>query len=243
VKILLIGYGKMGQIIERLAIERGHEIAAKYNSQHPFTAESCVQADVAIEFSSPELAVDHLKLCIENQIPIITGTTGWYSHYDDIKAHCNHHNSAIFTATNFSLGVNLFFEMSKRLTQLMTNQPYKLSIEEIHHTEKKDAPSGTAITLAETVISASNILKNWDLINDKPSDEFENQSMLPIKALRIEGVPGTHSLQFESEVDIITLEHEAKSRLGFATGAVVAAEWIVGKTGVFGMRDLLNFEN
>lgn len=133
--------------------------------------------------------------------------------------------------------------MSKRLTSLMNNQPYTLSIEEIHHTEKKDAPSGTAITLAENVIAASNTLKNWDLTNDKPSGDSKDQSMLPIKALRIEGVPGTHVLQFESAVDTIKLEHEAKNRLGFATGAIVAAEWIVGKTGVFGMRDLLNFEN
>lgn len=233
----------MGQIIERLAIERGNEIVAKYNSQHPFSTESCLDADVAIEFSSPELAVEHLKLCIEKKIPVVTGTTGWYSHYDYIKTHCHNHNSAIFSATNFSLGVNLFFEMSKRLTSLMNNQPYNLSIEEIHHTEKKDAPSGTAITLAENVIEASNTLKNWDLTNDKPSGDSKDQSMLPIKALRIEGVPGTHVLQFESAVDTIKLEHEAKNRLGFATGAIVAAEWIVGKTGVFGMRDLLNFEN
>lgn len=233
----------MGQIIERLAIERGHEIVAKYNSQNPFHANSCMPADVAIEFSSPELASQHLLLCIENKIPVVTGTTGWYSQYENIKKHCIDQKGAIFSATNFSLGVNLFFEMSKRLTSLMNNQPYTASIEEIHHTEKKDAPSGTAITLAENVIATSHNLKHWELTNEKPGIEIDNQSILPIKALRIEGVPGTHILQFESAVDMIKLEHEAKSRLGFATGAVIAAEWIKGKTGVFGMRDLLNFEN
>lgn len=242
-KILLIGYGKMGQIIERLAIERGHEIVAKYNSQHQFIAENIVPADVAIEFSSPELAVGHLKLCIEKHVPVVTGTTGWYSQYDLICQQCIDSEGAIFTATNFSLGVNLFIEMSRRVTQLMNHQPYAVSIEEIHHTEKKDAPSGTAITLAENVISASKALKSWDLVNDEPQHKFEDQTELPIKSFRTEGVAGTHILKFESAVDLIKLEHEAKNRLGFALGAIIATEWMVGKTGVFGMSDLLNFEN
>jgi 4-hydroxy-tetrahydrodipicolinate reductase len=243
VKILLIGYGKMGQIIEKLAIEKGHEIAGKYNSANPFSVDSLVTADVAIEFSSPELAVRHLQICIKHQLPVVTGTTGWYDGYAAISSQCLANKSALFTATNFSLGVNLFFEMSKRLTALMNGQSYNIDIKEIHHTEKKDAPSGTAITLAETVISQSNTLGSWKLVDDLGDTTFQKNIELPIVAKRLPGVPGTHILSFESEVDSIRLEHEAKSRLGFAKGALIAAEWIHGKTGVFGMRDLLNFEN
>lgn len=233
----------MGQIIEKLATERGHEIVAKFNSQTPFTSDTKLDADVAIEFSSPELATKHIQWCVDQQVPVVTGTTGWYAEYDTIKQYCTDHAGSLFTATNFSLGVNLFFEMSKRITQLMNQQPYTTSILEIHHTEKKDAPSGTAITLAENVIESSNSLTNWILTKSDQIIHEVDSDTLPIQAQRISGVPGTHVLQFESEVDIIKLEHEAKSRLGFATGAVVAAEWLYGKTGVFGMRDLLNFEN
>lgn len=231
----------MGQIIEKLALEKGHEIVARYNSSHPFNHQTIQSADVAIEFSNPELAVPHLLTCIEHGIPVVTGTTGWYEDFETVKSSCLAKQSALFTATNFSLGVNLFFEMSKRLTQLMNHQPYEIGIEEIHHTEKKDAPSGTAITLAETVLSESSSLNHWELISDNHQGTTESGT-LPIVAKRLPGVPGTHILTFESSVDTIKLEHEAKSRLGFASGALLAAEWICGKSGVFGMRDLLNFE-
>ncbi len=233
----------MGQIIEKLALEKGHEIVARYNSTHPFNHQTIRSADVAIEFSNPELATKHIQWCVDQQVPLVTGTTGWYAEYDTIKQYCTDHAGSLFTATNFSLGVNLFFEMSKRITRLMNQQPYTTSILEIHHTEKKDAPSGTAITLAENVIESSSSLTNWILTTSDQIIHEVDSNTLPIQAQRIPGVPGTHVLQFESEVDIIKLEHEAKSRLGFATGAVVAAEWLYGKTGVFGMRDLLNFEN
>jgi 4-hydroxy-tetrahydrodipicolinate reductase len=244
VKILLIGYGKMGQIIERLAIERGHEIVGKYDTQNPYSTDTHVKADVAIEFSSPELAVGHINSCFLNQIPVVVGTTGWYKEMDQIKQNCAQYNGSLFTATNFSLGVNLFFEMSKQLTKIMNGHNYDCNIREIHHTEKKDAPSGTAITLAENVIKSSSTLNHWELLDNGQGIKGNNsQEALPIYAERLPNVPGTHILSFESSVDCIKLEHEAKNREGFAIGAIVAAEWLIGKTGVFGMSDLLNFEN
>jgi 4-hydroxy-tetrahydrodipicolinate reductase len=244
VKILLIGYGKMGQIIERLAIERGHEIVGKYDTQNPYSTDTHVKADVAIEFSSPELAVGHINSCFLNQIPVVVGTTGWYKELDQIKQNCAQYNGSLFTATNFSLGVNLFFEMSKQLTKIMNGHNYDCNIREIHHTEKKDAPSGTAITLAENVIKSSSTLNHWELLdNGQGIKGNDSQEALPIYAERLPNVPGTHILSFESSVDCIKLEHEAKNREGFAIGAIVAAEWLIGKTGVFGMSDLLNFEN
>lgn len=236
----------MGQIIERLALERGHEIAGKYNSQNPYSVYNHIQADVAIEFSSPELAVNHINNCFLNQIPVVVGTTGWYSDFDQIKQNCIKHNGALFTATNFSLGVNLFFEMGKQLTKIMDRYNYKCNIHEIHHTEKKDAPSGTAITLAENVIQVSSKINHWECVRRESKDiqgDGTLDSILPIYADRIHDVPGTHILSFESSVDCIKLEHEAKNREGFAGGALLAAEWLIGKTGVFGMSDLLNFEN
>lgn len=245
-KILLIGYGKMGQIIEKLANQRGHQIVGKYDSQNPYSTDTHVKADVAIEFSSPELAVGHINSCFLNQIPVLVGTTGWYKEFEQLKQNCAQHNGALFTATNFSLGVNLFFEMSKQLTKIMNGHNYQCNIHEIHHTEKKDAPSGTAITLAENVIKSSSTLNHWELadrVQEFKSHDSQDQNALPIYAERQPNVPGTHILSFESSVDSIKLEHEAKNREGFAIGAIVAAEWLIGKTGVFGMSDLLNFES
>jgi 4-hydroxy-tetrahydrodipicolinate reductase len=179
-----------------------------------------------------------------NQIPVVVGTTGWYKELDQIKQNCAQYNGSLFTATNFSLGVNLFFEMSKQLTKIMNGHNYDCNIREIHHTEKKDAPSGTAITLAENVIKSSSTLNHWELLdNGQGIKGNDSQEALPIYAERLPNVPGTHILSFESSVDCIKLEHEAKNREGFAIGAIVAAEWLIGKTGVFGMSDLLNFEN
>jgi len=165
----------MGQIIERLAIERGHEIVGKYDSKNPYSTDTHIKADVAIEFSSPELAVGHINSCFLNQIPVVVGTTGWYKELDQLKQNCTHQNGALFTATNFSLGVNLFFEMSKQLTKIMNGHNYKCNIHEIHHTEKKDAPSGTAITLAENVIQVSSNLNNWELV-DRVSTKINSDS-------------------------------------------------------------------
>ncbi len=236
----------MGQIIEKLANQRGHQIVGKYDSQNPYSTDTHVKADVAIEFSSPELAVGHINSCFLNQIPVLVGTTGWYKEFEQLKQNCAQHNGALFTATNFSLGVNLFFEMSKQLTKIMNGHNYQCNIHEIHHTEKKDAPSGTAITLAENVIKSSSTLNHWELadrVQEFKSHDSQDQNALPIYAERQPNVPGTHILSFESSVDSIKLEHEAKNREGFAIGAIVAAEWLIGKTGVFGMSDLLNFES
>lgn len=236
----------MGQIIEKLANQRGHQIVGKFDSKTPYSTENHVQADVAIEFSSPELALQHINCCFKNQIPVVVGTTGWYNEFDQIKQNRIQHNGALFTATNFSLGVNLFFEMSKQLTKIMNGHNYQCNIHEIHHTEKKDAPSGTAITLAENVIKSSSALNHWELadrVQEFNAHDSQDQNALRIYAERQPNVPGTHILSFESSVDSIKLEHEAKNREGFAIGAIVAAEWLIGKTGVFGMSDLLNFEN
>ena len=236
----------MGQIIEKLAKQRGHQIVGKFDSKNPYSTENHVQADVAIEFTSPELALQHINCCFKNQIPVVVGTTGWYNEFDQIKQNRIQHNGALFTATNFSLGVNLFFEMSKQLTKIMNGHNYQCNIHEIHHTEKKDAPSGTAITLAENVIKSSSALNHWELadrVQEFNANDSQDQNALPIYAERLPNVPGTHILSFESAVDCIKLEHEAKNREGFAMGAIVAAEWLIGKTGVFGMSDLLNFEN
>ena len=236
----------MGQIIEKLAKQRGHQIVGKFDSKNPYSTENHVQADVAIEFTSPELALQHINCCFKNQIPVVVGTTGWYNEFDQIKQNRIQHNGALFTATNFSLGVNLFFEMSKQLTKIMNGHNYQCNIHEIHHTEKKDAPSGTAITLAENVIKSSSALNHWELadrVQEFNAHDSQDQNALPIYAERLPNVPGTHILSFESAVDCIKLEHEAKNREGFAMGAIVAAEWLIGKTGVFGMSDLLNFEN
>ena len=236
----------MGQIIEKLAKQRGHQIVGKFDSKTPYSTENHVQADVAIEFTSPELALQHINCCFKNQIPVVVGTTGWYNEFDQIKQNRIQHNGALFTATNFSLGVNLFFEMGKQLTKIMNGHNYQCNIHEIHHTEKKDAPSGTAITLAENVIKSSSALNHWELadrVQEFNAHDSQDQNALPIYAERQPNVPGTHILSFESSVDSIKLEHEAKNREGFAIGAIVAAEWLIGKTGVFGMSDLLNFEN
>lgn len=232
----------MGQIIEEMAVTKGHEIVAKFDSKNPFLSDSDIfSADVAIEFSQPDLAPGHILNCINRKLPIVVGTTGWYQHLNNIVSHCNNEKSAIFAATNFSLGVNLFFQMAKKMTALLNNHGYNISINEIHHTEKKDAPSGTAITLAENVILASQTCENWKHL--QLGEINQSKSTIPITAERIAGVPGTHILTFQNEIDSLSLTHNAKSREGFAAGAILAAEWILGKSGVYGMNDLLNFEN
>lgn len=230
--IALLGYGKMGKEIEKIALKRNHKITLKTNSST--TEFDFTNVDVAIDFSIPDVAVKNISACLNNNIPVISGTTGWLDKYAEIETLCNNKKGAFIYASNFSLGVNLFFELNKQLAKMMTQfQDYNISLEEIHHTQKLDAPSGTAITLAEGIIENS-AYKNWEL-NDKSSEEN-----IPITAKRIENVPGTHIIDYTSEIDSIEIKHTAHNRKGFALGAVVAAEWILGKSGIFTMKDVLN---
>ncbi|SHG42720.1 4-hydroxy-tetrahydrodipicolinate reductase [Winogradskyella jejuensis] len=231
-RIALLGYGKMGKIIERVALERGHSISIKADSKT--TTLDFSKTDVAIDFSLPSTAVSNITSSINANVPVISGTTGWLDKYDDIVEHCNRKNGAFLYASNFSLGVNIFFEVNRVLASLIANYPdYKLNIEEIHHTQKLDAPSGTAISLAEDIIKNSNY-KNWTLDEDE-----DDSDAIKIEAKRIVDVPGTHIINYNSEVDAIEIKHTAHNREGFALGAVIAAEWIANKKGVFNMKDVL----
>ena len=229
-KIALLGYGKMGKVIERIALERNHEIVLRKGSQDSF--EGLENADVAIDFSVPSVAVENISTCLEKGIPVVSGTTGWLEKYDKMVALCNQKNGSFIYGSNFSLGVNIFFELNEYLAKMMNNlKQYKVSMEEIHHTQKLDAPSGTAISLANGIIKNSSY-ENWTL-------DVTNDNQIHIDAKRIENVPGTHSVFYDSEVDQIEIKHTAHSREGFALGSVVAAEWIIGKKGVFTMKDVL----
>ncbi|SHI68662.1 4-hydroxy-tetrahydrodipicolinate reductase [Flavobacterium terrae] len=229
-KIALLGYGKMGKVIERIALERGHEIVLRKSSQDSF--DGLKNADVAIDFSVPSSAVCNISECFATNIPVISGTTGWLEKYDEIVSLCKEKNGAFIYGSNFSLGVNIFFELNDYLAKMMANlNQYKVSMEEIHHTQKLDAPSGTAISLANGIIENS-AYESWTL--DTPS---ENQ--IHIDAKRIENIPGTHSIFYDSEVDQIEIKHTAHNREGFALGSVIAAEWLIGKKGIFTMKDVL----
>ena len=230
-KIALLGYGRMGKEIEKIAISRGHEIVIKKDVDDEI---EITLADVAIDFSVPNSAFNNISNCLNNNVPIISGTTGWLENYKDAVALCKEKKGAFIYASNYSLGVNIFFELNKQLAKMMnTIEGYNISMEEIHHTLKLDAPSGTAITLAEGIIENSS-KNNWEL-GEKTSEEN-----IAIVAKRIPDVPGTHTILYESEVDTIEIKHTAHSRKGFALGAVIAAEWIADKTGVFSMKDVLN---
>lgn len=229
-KIALLGYGKMGQVIERIALERGHEIVLKKDVNNTF--EGLSNADVAIDFSVPIAAVSNISSCFHANVPVISGTTGWLEHYDDMVALCNEKNGGFISSSNFSLGVNIFFELNEILAKIMSKfDNYKIDMEEIHHTQKLDAPSGTAISLAKGVIENSTYT-NWTL-------EKAEATEIHIEAKRIGTVPGTHTVAYNSVVDAIEIKHMAHNREGFALGAVIAAEWIVGKHGIFTMKDVL----
>lgn len=234
-KIALLGYGKMGKVIERIALERGHEIAfIKASANDSF--DGLENVDVAIDFSVPTSAVTNITTCFTKNIPVISGTTGWLEQYNDVVKLANKTNGAFIYGSNFSLGVNIFFQLNEYLAKMMTNlKQYNVSIEEIHHTQKLDAPSGTAISLAEGIIKNTDFT-NWTMDAPQATD-------ISIEAKRIENVPGTHIIKYQSEVDTIEIEHVAHSREGFALGAVVAAEWIFGKKGVFTMKDVLNLNS
>jgi len=230
-KIALLGYGRMGKEIEKIALQRGHEIVIKSTGENTYDIN---EADVAIDFSVPASAYNNISNCINNNVPVVSGTTGWLDRYNEIVDLCNEKNGAFIYASNFSLGVNVFFELNKQLAKMMsTLEQYNIAIEEIHHTQKLDAPSGTAITLAEGIIENTN-KKAWEL------DGKTSEDNIPIKALRTPDVPGTHTVTYTSEVDTIDIKHTAHNRQGFALGAVIAAEWLHNKTGVYTMRDVLN---
>ena len=230
-KIAVLGYGRMGKEIEKIAISRGHEILIKKDIDALI---DITLADVAIDFSEPGSAFNNISDCIKNNVPVISGTTGWLDKYEDAVILCKKEKGAFIYASNFSLGVNIFFELNKQLAKMMRNlEDYRISMEEIHHTKKLDAPSGTAITLAEGIIENSS-KENWEL------GENTSEENIPIVAKRIPDVPGTHAVLYRSEVDSLEIKHTAHSRKGFALGAIVASEWILGKTGVFSMKDVLN---
>jgi 4-hydroxy-tetrahydrodipicolinate reductase len=230
-KIALLGYGKMGKSIETIALQRNHSITLKASSKTSTFDFS--DTDVAIDFSLPSTAVENIKRALDANVPVISGTTGWLDQYNHIVDYCKSKSGTFLYASNFSLGVNIFFEINSRLSKLMADLPdYKASIEEIHHTQKLDAPSGTAITLAEQIIANSSY-SNWTL------DQAQNNE-LHIEAKRIENVPGTHEITYNSEIDSLSIKHTAHSRQGFALGAVITAEWIKDKKGIFKMKDVLN---
>ena len=232
-KIALLGYGKMGQVIERIALERGHEIVLRKDEFN--TYEGLSTADVAIDFSVPMAAVDNISNCFHANVPVVSGTTGWLDRYDEMIALCKEKNGGFISSSNFSLGVNLFFGLNEYLAKMMAKiDGYKVTMEEIHHIHKLDAPSGTAISLAQGVIENSQY-NNWTLENATESD-------ILIEAVRTGEVPGTHTVTYDSGIDSIEIKHTAHNREGFALGAVIAAEWLAGKHGIFSMRDVLNIQ-
>ena len=234
-KIALFGYGKMGKIVEKIAKNRGHEIIFKIdkNSSHY----DLNNVDIAIDFSTPKSALSNISKALENCIPIISGTTGWTEKYNKAVKLCNKKNGAFLYASNFSLGVNIFFEINRNLAKIMNNYTeYKIKMKEIHHIEKIDAPSGTAITLAESIIDETNY-QNWSFGNDFKEDEISIESQRHLDNT------GTHEIIYKSEIDEIKIKHVASNRDGFGLGAVIAAEWLIGKKGVFSMKDVLNIND
>jgi 4-hydroxy-tetrahydrodipicolinate reductase len=235
-KIALIGYGKMGHAIEEIALQRGHEIVLKIGIENiqDNTIENIKKADVAIEFTGPEIAFDNVIRCIEAGVPVVSGSTGWLQRFEEATAFCTKKNGALLYASNFSVGVNIFFAINKKLAELMApHKEYDVSLTEIHHTQKKDAPSGTAITLAEGILHSIDQKKKW--VNE-PSNNRED---LQIISERIDPAPGTHTITYHSAIDDIEIKHTAHNRKGFATGAVLAAEFLQAKKGIYNMSDVL----
>jgi 4-hydroxy-tetrahydrodipicolinate reductase len=245
--IALLGYGKMGKAIEALLSEYGHSCVGKFNSENPASVEALCAADVAIEFSTPEQCSKNIALCFEANVPVVVGTTAWYGQYDEVISKMKS-NSAILSATNFSIGVQITFHINKELARVMSKFPeYTASIEEVHHTAKLDKPSGTAITLAEGILENSKNLTSWKLDEENGQEKGREGKRgedihrnLNISALRLPDVPGTHTVRYTSEIDTIEMKHEAHNRKGFAVGAIRAAEFLQGKSGVYTMKDVLN---
>jgi 4-hydroxy-tetrahydrodipicolinate reductase len=247
-KIALLGYGKMGKIIEKVAIDRKHEIVLKidYDNQHELTAENLQKADVVIEFSTPHTVLGNIEHCFNAGVPIVVGTTGWYNELQQVKQQCEENNNSLVYASNFSIGVNIFFHVNRVLAKLMSNYPYyDVQVEEIHHTQKMDSPSGTAITIAEGIIENIKSKKEWvnalTVDGDETTDDNVKSDQLLIESFRIDSVPGTHTVIYDSEVDSIEFKHTAHNRNGFALGAVMAAEWIKDKKGFYSVQDMFDF--
>ncbi len=234
-KVAIVGYGKMGKVIEGILQERGHEVSARIDQSNKESISSLKgKCDLAIEFTQPSAALKNFESLLEQGIPIVTGTTGWYDHFEALSEMIKAKNGSFFYATNFSVGVNIFFAINKKLAQMMSgHSEYKVSMDETHHTQKLDAPSGTAITLAEGILESYKDLDSWELDSD-------NNAKLNIRAHRIEGVPGTHEIHYRSAIDDIDIKHTAHSREGFALGAVLAAEYLIEKTGIYSMSDMLD---
>ncbi|NDV95092.1 4-hydroxy-tetrahydrodipicolinate reductase [Dysgonomonas sp. 521] len=236
--IALIGYGKMGHEIEKIALQRGHKIVSIIDVNNPdeFESPSFRSADVAIEFSMPDSAINNYRKCFAANVPVVAGTTGWLEHLEEVKKACAEQGKTFFYASNYSLGVNIFFALNKYLAKIMNNYPdYDVRMEETHHIHKLDAPSGTAITLAEDLIKEVDRKDRWNL------ETQEKETDLAIHCIREGEVPGIHEVIYESQADIISIKHDAKSRIGFALGAVLAAEFTKGKKGFLGMKDMLKF--
>lgn len=234
--IMLIGYGKMGKTIERLAVQRKHSIVARVDIGDDFASALATRPDVAIEFTGPDAAYNNIYRCLENNIPVLSGSTGWLNRKPEIEEFCKQQGGSFFYASNYSLGVNIFFKLNEYLARILNNHPeYNISMDEIHHTEKKDAPSGTAISIAEGIIKNLEHKISW------VKGEANHDKEIGIRSFRIDQVPGTHVVRFFSEIDDIELKHTAHSRDGFALGAVLVAEWLKDRKGVFSMNDFLPF--
>jgi 4-hydroxy-tetrahydrodipicolinate reductase len=235
-KIALLGYGKMGHEVEKIAIEHGHSIELIIDNENDWAekAGQLKNCDVAIEFSIPSITIENMCRCFEIQIPVVVGTTGWYDQLQRITELCKSSNGTLFYASNFSIGVNIFFDINRRLAGLLEDYPmYLPALTEIHHTQKLDAPSGTAITLANDIIASNSRFNKY-------SDEVAVPGEILIKSIREGNVTGTHTIAWSSDIDQITITHEARSRVGFALGAVMAASWVQGRKGVFSMKEMLN---
>ncbi|MFY0626667.1 MAG: 4-hydroxy-tetrahydrodipicolinate reductase [Reichenbachiella sp.] len=236
-KVALVGYGKMGQAIEKILLERGHTISKTISINNPDDIQNIDSdnTDVAIEFTAPESAFANISNCLSNGVPVVSGSTGWLDQYIEVEKLCKEKKGGFFYASNYSLGVNIFFKINQVLAKMMNGHGYESSMLEVHHTQKLDAPSGTAITLAEGLIE--NLKEKTSWINEAANQKDQ----IGIISERKENVPGTHVVTYESDIDTLEISHVAHSRKGFAMGAVLAAEWLVGKEGVFSMEDLLNF--
>ena len=243
-KIILLGYGKMGHEVEKIALQRGHEILARIDNEEDWTSfensetqklRNLETQTVAIEFSTPATAFDNIKRCFDMNIPVVCGTTAWYQHFDEVKERCEKENQALFYAPNFSIGMNIMFMLNQQLAKITEKYDYKLSLTETHHIHKLDKPSGTAVKLANDIVENNKNYDSWEL-----KEECSMENALPIEAIREGEYFGIHEVKAESSCDIISLRHEAFSREGFATGAVIAAEFLINKKGLYTMNDLLN---
>ena len=243
--IALLGYGKMGRIIEQIAVDRGHTIVLKIDADNleDLNSDNLKKADVAIDFSAPDSALSNINACFEAGTPVIVGTTGWYGSLQIVKDKCESSNNSLLYASNFSVGVNVLFFVNKVLAKIMNRYPqYEVQVEEIHHTQKLDAPSGTAMTIAEGIIDGLDRKNEWVNELSGQEEQITKPDQLLIESYRIEAVPGTHTVIYSSEVDDIELKHTAHNRAGFALGAVLAAEWLNGKTGFYSVQDMFDFQ-